>query len=104
MRYRVGQKLICIAPGSGWYKNINISKLSFWQRLNLLIKGNKVFGPDKNEVVTVGHSPEAKPGYIPLKEYREFGDYEEKWFIPMIDKNIAKAEKEEVLDFSVTKN
>lgn len=98
MRYASGQKLVCTAKKPNWLRIIDINKLSYWERIKTLFKGNRVLGPSYNEIVTFVHNPEANPGFICIQEYRRFGNYEEKYFEPLVDEGVLEAELREVFE------
>lgn len=95
MKFKPGQKLVCTANGNNWIMNININHLSFWQKINLILKGNKVLGPSYNEVVTVARG-NPDPGYMPLVEYPNLGNYDERYFEPLVKKEVLENELAEI--------
>lgn len=103
MRYKTGQKLVCTAKNPNWIRNIDINKLTFWERLKLILRGNRVLGPVHNEIVTFVHDPHANPGFIALREYEKFGNYDERHFEPLVAQGVLEAELKEIFT-SVCKN
>jgi hypothetical protein len=103
MRYTTGQKLICTTKNPNWIKTIDVTRLTYWERIKLIFQGNRVLGPTHNEIVTFVHNPQATPGFIALREYQKFGNYDERHFEPLVAEGVLEAELEEIFD-KVSKN
>ena len=97
MRFKPGQKVVCTAAGNNWYKTIGIDKLSFFDRLKLMFRGNKTFGPKFNEIVTIDNVKQ-NDGFVPLIEWRHdvYGQYQESCFEPLVKEGVMEAEIEEI--------
>ena len=97
MKFKPGQKIVCTGDGTKWIHSIDISQLTFWERIKLFWKGNKAIGPQFNEVVTVAHKKQ-NPGGVPLVEYRSevFGQYVDAWFEPLVKTEVLENELAEI--------
>lgn len=98
MRFKPGQKVVCTATGE-WYKHFRINDLTFLERLKLMFRGNKAFGPKFNDVVTVA-KVKFNDGCIPLVEWREsvYGQYQETCFEPLVKTEVLEAELSEIFN------
>lgn len=91
MKYKSGQKLVCVANGIGWIKYTNLSWLQY-----LGLKSKSISGPRFNEIVTVDDY-DSKPGSVALKEYSIYQGgvracFNDTYFEPLISDNILEAE------------
>lgn len=99
MKFKPGQKVICVSKGS-WIKGLDFGALSFWNKIRVLLKGNKICGPRYNDIVTVDRLDGCNnlPGFMPIKEYNkyQFGQYQESCFEPLVKQEALEAELEEI--------
>lgn len=95
MKFKSGQKVVCTAKGQ-WFKELNLSNISLWKRLQILFKGNRCLGPVYNEVVTVDNISQ-NPGHVSLVEYPGLGQYDDRYFEPLVTNEVLEEELSEIL-------